>query len=84
MVLGKEVKLAYDVECEDRYGRLLAYVSVAGRELNTLIIERGYGCVLYIPPSGEDREEEFLGLEAIAEAEGRGVWGACEDVPCEN
>ncbi len=84
LVLGKEVELVFDEECEDRYGRLLAYVSVGGREVNTLIIERGFGCVLFIPPSGADREDEFLALEAAARAEARGVWGACEDVPCEN
>jgi micrococcal nuclease len=84
LVLGKEVDLVFDEECEDRFGRLLAYVSVDGREVNSLIIERGYGCVLFIPPSGADREDEFLALEAAARAGARGVWGACEDVPCEN
>ena len=84
LVLGKEVDLVFDEECEDRYGRLLAYVSVGGREVNSLIIERGFGCVLFIPPSGADREDEFLALEAAARAAARGVWGACEDVPCEN
>ncbi len=84
MVLGKEISLDYDAECLDRYGRQLAYVTVGGRDLNQLIIERGYGCVLYIPPSGADREAEFRALEATAKAEGRGVWGACEVVTCEN
>ena len=84
LVLGQEIELDYDVDCLDYYDRLLAYVSVGGHEVNRLIIERGYGCVLFIPPSGADREAEFLALEATARAEGRGVWGACEDVPCEN
>ena len=84
LVLGKEIELDYDVDCVDYYDRQLAYVSVGGHEVNRLIIERGYGCVLFIPPSGADREAEFLALEATARAEGRGVWGACEVVACEN
>jgi micrococcal nuclease len=82
LVLGREVELAYDAECEDRYGRLLAYVSLGEREINALLVERGYGCVLYIPPSGGDRAAEFAALEDLAQAAGRGLWGACEDNPC--
>jgi len=82
LVLGNEVDIDYDVECEDRYGRLLAWVSVDGREVNSLLVERGYGCVLFIPPSGEDRVEEFEALERSAEVANRGMWGACEGNPC--
>jgi len=83
LVLGKEVDLAYDVDCEDRYGRLLAYVSVAGREVNSLLVERGYACVLYIPPNGTDRVDEFQALEDDARAQGRGMWSACTVVACD-
>lgn len=83
LVEGREVTIRYDAECEDRFGRLLGYVSVGDREINTLLIERGYGCVLYIPPNGADRADEFDRLEEIARAEGRGLWTACaEDIPC--
>lgn len=82
LVLDRVVDLDYDIECEDRYGRLLAYVTVDGREVNSLLVERGYGCVLYIPPSGEDRVEEFEALQDSAEVANRGMWGACEGNPC--
>jgi len=82
LVEGKTVSLTYDQECTDRYGRLLAYVSVGGVEVNTLIVERGYGCVLYIPPNGTDRQLEFETLEAQARAAGRGLWSACSPIPC--
>lgn len=78
LVLGKEVELAYDTECTDRFGRLLAYVTVGGQEVNTLIVERGYGCVLHISPDGDDRAAEFEALEAAARAADRGLWGNCE------
>jgi len=82
-LITQEVDLAYDVVCEDQYGRLLAYVSLNGRELNTVMVERGYACVLHIPPNGDDREEEFETLEYVARTNGVGMWGACQEVTCD-
>ncbi len=83
LVLGQAVTLRYDPKsCTDRFGRTLAYVSVEGREVNRLLIERGFGCVLFIPPGGEDRRAELEQLEAEAKAERRGLWGACSPNPC--
>ena len=83
LVLGREVELRYDAQCTDRFGRLLAYVSVDGVEINTRLVERGYACVLYIPPNGKDRRQELLGLEELARSEKRGMWGACRRIRCE-
>lgn len=82
LVLGKTVELAYDVECQDRFGRTLAYVSVNGREVNALMIECGYACVLHVPPNGDDRLAELQALEDAARTAGRGLWGACDPIPC--
>lgn len=82
LVLGKRVALRYDTECTDRFDRTLAYVTVAGQEVNTLLVERGYACVLHIPPNGDDRAEEFGALEDAARAANRGLWGACDPIPC--
>ena len=57
-------------------------MTVGGREVNSLLVERGFGCVLYIPPNGEDRRDEFESLESPARAESRGLWGACPENPC--
>lgn len=83
LVLGQQVTLRYDQECTDRFGRLLAYVSVGEQEINSLLVERGYACVLYIPPNGTDRRAEFENLEAGAKAADRGMWSACQVVTCE-
>ena len=78
------ITLRYDdAACHDRYGRLLAYVAVDGREINALLVERGYACVLYLPPAGTSRHEAFEALEAAARAQHRGLWAACEVAPCE-
>lgn len=83
LVLGETVRLEYDVECEDPFSRLLAYVSVGDQEINTLLVDRGYACVLHIPPNGDDREAEFEALEAAARAAGRGMWGVCAEITCD-
>jgi micrococcal nuclease len=83
LVEGKSITLSYDVECEDRYGRLLAYVELEGRDVNRLLVDRGYACVLHIPPNGEERSSEFQSAEAAAEAGQVGLWGACEEVTCD-
>ena len=83
LVLGQEVDLFYDVECEDRFGRLLAYVYVGDNEINSVMVERGYACQLHIPPNGEDRRDEFIGLETQARNDERGMWGQCEVVACD-
>lgn len=82
LVAGKEVNLIYDVECTDRFDRLLAYVSVGDREINSLLVERGYACVLHIPPNGTERKAEFDSLESLARQANRGLWGACATTPC--
>lgn len=83
LVEGRHVSLIYDVECEDAYGRLLAYVELDGREVNGLLVERGLACVLVVPPNAEDRREELEALEATARNGGIGMWGACEVVACD-
>ncbi len=82
LVEGRIVRLTYGEACTDRYGRLLAYVSVDGQEVNALLAERGYACVLYVPPAGESRRSEFQALESSARRAGRGMWSACPSVAC--
>jgi len=83
LVEGRQVSLAYGEACTDRFGRLLAYVSVDGREVNTLLVERGHACVLYVAPAGGGRRAEFEALEAEARRARRGLWGACAPRSCQ-
>lgn len=82
LVLGKAVQLGYDAACQDRFGRTLAYVTVDGQDVNRLLVERGYACVLHVPPDGDARASEFEALEMTARAARRGLWGACDPIPC--
>ena len=82
LVLGKTVKLTYDTECTDKYDRLLAYITVGSRDVNLDMIQKGFACVLYIPPDGESRHVEFETAQAAAQSAGVGIWTACNPVPC--
>jgi len=82
LALGSPVRLRYDQVCTDRFDRLLAYVEVAGRDLNRLLVERGYACVLHIPPNGDSELDAFEALESSARDAGRGLWGSCDPLPC--
>lgn len=84
LVLGQEIALTYDAECTDRYGRLLAHVEAPDGEVNKLMVERGYACVLVVPPNGVDLEFDFMALEREARDAREGMWGACGDVTCDD
>lgn len=83
-VLNQQVTITYDAECQDRYGRSLAYVAVGGTELNRALVSGGYACEYTLPPSGEKRRSEFEELEATAKTNRTGMWGACTTVTCGN
>lgn len=83
MVANRAVSLTYDVECEDQYGRLLAYVAVDDLEINRELLESGNACVLHIPPNGNGKAAEYQALEDAAKQAKVGMWGACGTVYCD-
>lgn len=70
------VRLEFDREERDRYGRLLAYVYSGGTLLNAELLRRGYATTMAIPPN-DSRAGQFERLERQARAAGRGLWSAC-------
>ena len=79
--LGTDVRLGYDVEREDRYGRTLAYVYRVedGVFVNAELVRRGYAQAYTVPPNVA-HVDEFLALQAEARVARRGLWRACDDV----
>jgi micrococcal nuclease len=70
---GKEVRLEYDWQRRDKYGRLLAYVYLMdGTFLNAEIIKQGYGFAYTRFPF--KYLEEFRRYEKEARENGRGLW----------
>jgi len=75
MAQGRSVRLEYDQETRDSYGRTLAYVYLHdGTLLNSEIIRQGYGHAYTRFPFRY--QAEFLALEREARAQGRGLWAA--------
>lgn len=76
LVEGRRVKLVFDVQRRDVYGRLLAYVYLGKRFVSAELVRRGLARTLTIPP--DDRFAGYLKrLEIAASRAGRGLWGAC-------
>ncbi|HEX6262090.1 MAG TPA: thermonuclease family protein [Actinomycetota bacterium] len=74
---GERVRLEYDQEPRDRYGRTLAYVYLEdGRMVNLLLVRRGYATVSIFEPN--DRHEAGLrAAEREARGVGSGLWSIC-------
>jgi micrococcal nuclease len=73
LVEGKEIRLEFDWENRDRYGRLLAYVYLLdGTFVNKEIIKQGYGFTDTTYPF--KYMEEFRGCEREARQNKRGLW----------
>ncbi len=73
---GKRVRLEFDVDQRDRYGRLLAYVFLEdGTFVNAKILEEGYGSIMTIPPNVKYRDR-FLALQEEARGKKKGLWRA--------
>lgn len=74
LVEGQPVRLEYDWQRLDKFGRTLAYVyrDEDGLFVNAEIIRQGYGLpIVYFPFK---YKKEFQGLRDEARSEGRGLW----------
>jgi len=71
---GQTVYLEFDVQPQDRYGRLLAYVWLPdGRMVNALIICNGFAYPLTVPPNVK-YQKLFLECFRKAREEKKGLW----------
>ncbi len=74
LVYKKKVRLEFDREKKDHYGRLLAYVFLKnGVMINEKIIRNGYGFCLYKYPNIK-YSKLFLKCQQKAMIEKKGIW----------
>jgi micrococcal nuclease len=75
---GTSVRLVYDVERTDRYGRTLAYVYRVADDLfvNLQMVRDGFAVMATYPPNVA-HVEAFRAAEQEARSANRGLWGAC-------
>ena len=73
LVKGKRVRLEYDWQKRDKYGRLLAYVYLEdGTFLNAELIKQGYGTLFRKFPF--KYRDNFIRYEQEARDNKRGLW----------
>jgi micrococcal nuclease len=70
------VRLGYDVDRFDRYGRTLAYVWLGSTMFNEQLVAQGYAVVDTVPPNVR-YVDRFLAAERDARDHDRGLWSAC-------
>lgn len=75
---GETVRLEYERERIDRYGRDLAQVfrQSDGLHINASLVQDGYAKVTVYKPNNA-YETQFRKLEADARKNHRGIWGSC-------
>jgi micrococcal nuclease len=76
LVEGRTVRLVFDRERRDIYGRLLAYVYAGRRFVNATLVRHGYARTLRIAPNTA-HASLLHRLQARAGRAGRGLWSAC-------
>jgi micrococcal nuclease len=79
---GTAVRVARDAEPRDKYGRLLLYIWRAhdGLFVNLDLATGGWARQLTIPPN-TGHESQFAAAVSRAEAQRKGLWGACPATP---
>lgn len=75
-LLGTRVRLEFDVDLRDPYGRLLAYVYLGPELFNLTLVRLGYANADPVPPD-TSMAPTFARAEADARAAGAGRWSAC-------
>jgi len=75
LVEGRRVRLEYDAQRRDRYGRTLAYVHVGTVMVNERLVRAGYARVSTYPPNVK-YVERFVAAQSAARAARAGLWGA--------
>ncbi|MDI9364180.1 MAG: thermonuclease family protein [Flavobacterium sp.] len=74
LLSGKSVRLEYDLNRTDQYGRTLAYVYLQdGTFVNAELVKNGFAMTLTIPPNVKFANE-FVKLQEEARENNRGLW----------
>lgn len=76
LIEGQRMKMVFDKEKRDHYGRLLAYAYVDGKLVQAEMLRRGYATTLEVSPN-TSKANQFQDLEDEARNAGRGLWSAC-------
>ncbi len=76
LVSRKNVRLEFEGDKEDKYGRWLAYVFVGKKMVNEEILKAGFGTI-YLFPKNRKYEERLVLARNEARASREGLWNTC-------
>ncbi|MCM8786593.1 MAG: thermonuclease family protein [Candidatus Omnitrophica bacterium] len=79
LVEGKYIRVEFDIEKIDKYGRLLGYCFVDDIFVNAKLLEDGFAAV-YTKPPNLKYKDLFLKLQKDAREKRKGLWGAYETI----
>lgn len=75
LLSGKMIKVEFDVDSLDNYGRTLAYCFTEdGIFLNKKMVEEGMAMIMTVPPNVK-YQEELYNAQVKAREERKGLWG---------
>lgn len=78
LIMGNRVRVQFDQEKYDQYGRLLAYVFLLdGTFLNGVLVEKGLAIVYTTPPNVR-YDQDLLTLQRRAMSERVGLWATAD------
>lgn len=77
LVEGKFVKIEFDVDKVDKYGRMLGYCYVDDVFVNAKLVQEGLA-VVYTRPPNVKYADRFIELQRSAREAKKGLWGAYE------
>jgi micrococcal nuclease len=61
----------------DRWGRMLRYVSVKGRDVGNALIQGGHARAYAYKNQRYNKRDLYERTESVSKRENRGLWGAC-------
>jgi micrococcal nuclease len=79
LVENRFIRVEFDLERVDQYGRLLGYCFIDGVFVNAKLVEEGFA-VTYTQPPNIKYADLFIKLQREARKQRRGLWGAYEVV----
>jgi len=73
LVEGKEIRIEFDLQKKDKYGRLLAYVYAGETFVNAELVRNGLANLYTVPPNVK-HTDYFLKLQSEAKEKKLGIW----------
>ncbi|MCF7873099.1 MAG: thermonuclease family protein [Candidatus Omnitrophica bacterium] len=79
LVEGKTIRVEFDIDKKDRYGRLLGYCFINDNFVNKELLEKGYA-TLYTYPPNVKYVEVLAKAQKQARQSNRGMWGVYQAI----